>query len=340
MADPVRYDDFTDESRGFPDKLIRVFADVNLRLHTLEAIGSDLREIEQRYGTAALERIDAVLTPAVANIQLVLDDAAEQLADLASGAPNSSQLGGELPEFYTDLANSTGVLPPERGGTGGTTPGEAITNLGITPAAIGTLTAAQITTAIADGLDGVVNGAPGTLDTLNELADAIGNDPNFAASLVPSSRSISAGSGLTGGGTLSANRTLSLLVATVAQFRAAQTGTYALTAKNVWDGAAEVPLGSTGNVTPNFSTFINGFIGLTANRVLNNPSNVKPGQTGWIRVKQNATGGLTLSYGSTYKFIGGEVPILSTDPNAEDVFFYVCLSTTRILLIPAYKVDL
>lgn len=40
-------------------------------------------------------------------------------------------------------------------------------------------TAAQVTAEISN----VVGGAPGALDTLNELADALGDDPNFAATI-------------------------------------------------------------------------------------------------------------------------------------------------------------
>ena len=62
----------------------------------------------------------------------------------------------------------------------------------------------------------LVDSAPGTLDTLNELAAALGDDPNFAtttansiASKANKSITVSAGSGLTGGGDLTANRTIS-----------------------------------------------------------------------------------------------------------------------------------
>jgi len=62
----------------------------------------------------------------------------------------------------------------------------------------------------------LVNSAPATLDTLNELAAALGDDPNFATTVsnqigdkADKTTTISAGSGLTGGGDLSAGRTIS-----------------------------------------------------------------------------------------------------------------------------------
>jgi hypothetical protein len=62
----------------------------------------------------------------------------------------------------------------------------------------------------------ITDSAPATLDTLNELAAALGDDPNFATTVTTSigtkaakTTTISAGTALTGGGDLSANRTIS-----------------------------------------------------------------------------------------------------------------------------------
>lgn len=42
---------------------------------------------------------------------------------------------------------------------------------------------AQMTTSIQSAIDNLVDAAPGTLDTLNELAAALGDDPNFATTI-------------------------------------------------------------------------------------------------------------------------------------------------------------
>jgi hypothetical protein len=64
---------------------------------------------------------------------------------------------------------------------------------------------------------GLVDSAPGALDTLNELAAALGDDANFSTTVTNSlagkaanTITISAGNGLSGGGNLTANRTLSM----------------------------------------------------------------------------------------------------------------------------------
>ncbi|ANT41779.1 hypothetical protein PBI_MAKEMAKE_5 [Mycobacterium phage Makemake] len=70
---------------------------------------------------------------------------------------------------------------------------------------------------VAVGTAALVDSAPDTLNTLNELAAALGDDPNFAATVASQigakadrARTITAGTGLTGGGDLTADRTLSV----------------------------------------------------------------------------------------------------------------------------------
>lgn len=55
-----------------------------------------------------------------------------------------------------------------------------------------------------------------------------------------------------------------------------------------------------------------------------NPSNPKAGSTYILQLKQDATGGRTVVFGSAYKFPGGVAPTLSSAPNAKDIitFFY------------------
>ena len=70
--------------------------------------------------------------------------------------------------------------------------------------------------AAATAVSNLIDAAPTTLDTLNELAAALGDDPNFATTIttsigtkVPNTRTVSAGTGLTGGGALSGDITIS-----------------------------------------------------------------------------------------------------------------------------------
>lgn len=83
-----------------------------------------------------------------------------------------------------------------------------------------------VQTKIAD----LVASSPSTLDTLNELAQALGNDPNFATTVATQigtkankTTTISAGTGLSGGGDLSTDRTLSIDAGTMAKINHGET---------------------------------------------------------------------------------------------------------------------
>jgi len=75
----------------------------------------------------------------------------------------------------------------------------------------------QVDARVAAGTAALVDSAPETLDTLNELSTALGDDPNFATTVAnqigtkaDQARKVSAGTGLTGGGDLTADRTLAV----------------------------------------------------------------------------------------------------------------------------------
>ena len=61
---------------------------------------------------------------------------------------------------------------------------------------------------------------------------------------------------------------------------------------------------------------------LGGNRTLANPTNIVDGGSYRLVVKQDATGGRTLTFGSAYKWPGGSVPILSTGASAVDVLVF------------------
>jgi hypothetical protein len=86
------------------------------------------------------------------------------LADLVALGVNASTLGGSNLAAVLNRANHTGT--------------QASTTISDFTTAVNTLVAA--------GINNLVGAAPGTLDTLNELAAALGNDPNFATTITTS----------------------------------------------------------------------------------------------------------------------------------------------------------
>jgi len=103
---------------------------------------------------------------------------------------------------------------------------------------------------------------------------------------------------------------------------------------NTFSGAnrgAIVPLVDGATISPNFDAGNNFSLLLGGNRTLANPFTVPvPGQSGWIQVSQDATGGRTLAWGAFYKFAGGSAPILTTTANAKDKLYYCVESATEI----------
>lgn len=143
----------------------------------------------------------------------------------ATGATGATGPAGE-----TGPTGATGPqgIPGEKGETGDTGPTGATGPKGDTgdtgpQGPPGEVTEAELSAAVSAGIAAVVDGSPSTLDTLNELAAALGDDPNFATTMstqiglkADKTTTVSAGTGLTGGGDLSANRTLEVSYGTSA----------------------------------------------------------------------------------------------------------------------------
>jgi len=114
--------------------------------------------------------------------------------------------------------------------------------------------------------------------------------------------------------------------ATVAQAWAGTNNGAFMTPKTIFDMAAPValPAAAANVITPDFGAGIN-FYGVLVNNVtLANPTNAKPGQSGKIKLTQDATGSRTLAYGNKWRFPGGAATggVLSTAGNSVDHLTY------------------
>jgi hypothetical protein len=83
-------------------------------------------------------------------------------------------------------------------------------------------------------------------------------------------------------------------------------------------------------ITPNFAAANNFSVTLGGSRTLANPTNLTAGQSGIIKITQDATGSRTLAFGSYWKFSNGTAPTLTTTANAVDVLAYYVDSSTTI----------
>lgn len=124
-------------------------------------------------------------------------------------------------------------------------------------------------------------------------------------------------------------------IATLTQLRDAMYVLFArLATANTWTKAnrgAVVALTDGATITPDFALSNNYEVTLAGNRTLANPTNLVAGQSGVIKIAQDATGSRTLAYGSYWKFEGGSAPTLTTTASAIDDLVYYVESATRIV---------
>lgn len=125
---------------------------------------------------------------------------------------------------------------------------------------------------------------------------------------------------------------------TAAEYRA-NTADKVLSTDQVWSAMAEVTITHGTTTNWDMSTGIDFVLTMTGNATLANPTNTQVGKKGRIRVVQDATGSRTLAYGTNFEFAGGSAPTLSTAANDQDVLYYDCISSTRILITPVLDIS-
>ena len=89
---------------------------------------------------------------------------------------------------------------------------------------------------------------------------------------------------------------------------------------------------ATGSTTLDFDTYQNFVLTLTGNVTLDNPTTAAVGQSGFIVLIQDATGGHTVSLGGDYETAGGAGLNISSTASATDIVPYVVAASGRILL--------
>jgi len=161
---------------------------------------------------------------------------------------------------------------------------------------------------------------------------------------------LTAGTGLSGGGDISANRTFNLDLSelttvdtmtsgdSIVLYNPA-TGSARLISRNdflrmpnSWtgqQGQALATLTDAATISWDGNTQQSAQITLGGNRTLDVISNGIPGNNYSLTVIQDGTGTRTLAYNAAYKFPGGTAPTLTTDAGAYDEIQCKCITTTR-----------
>jgi hypothetical protein len=137
-----------------------------------QALGTDVKTLTTGIGVLANLNTTAK-TSLVAAVNEVL----------AAGNANATNIGDTAALTTTAKTNLVAALNEVNAALGSIDLSVLIDDLAASSATTTTYSANKITGLIAAAVAGVVNSSPGALDTLNELAAALGNDANFAVTI-------------------------------------------------------------------------------------------------------------------------------------------------------------
>lgn len=171
----------------------------------------------------------------------------------------------------------------------------------------------------------LVNSSPATLDTLNELATALGDDPNFAATMATALglKAPLDSPALTGNPTaptaapgtntnqLSTTAFVQAAVAAISLVGYAQLGVAQNWSKGQSGSVSALPA-TTGTVSPDFTAFSNFSSQVTGNCIFDNAyTGPGAGKSTWfsIRVQQDAATLRNWAFGLNWKYVGGAAAI-------------------------------
>ena len=91
-----------------------------------------------------------------------------------------------------------------------------------------------------------------------------------------------------------------------------------------------VTLTDAASITSSFDAGNTFVVTLGGNRTLAAPTSANIGQSGSIRIIQDATGGRTLSYNSAWQFVSGSAPTMDTSAGAQSILVYSVRSAATI----------
>lgn len=165
---------------------------------------------------------------------------------------------------------------------------------------------------------------------------AFADNPSSYITAAFAARSVLAGTGMTGGGALSSNVTLTADQATSANWRQ-NVANKLLNPNAVWSAMAEETLIDAASIAWDMSTGFDYIVTINGNRAFANPTNTKVGQKGRLIIQQGDPGSRTVTWGSSFKFSNGLAPTLSTTAGAIDLFYYDVRLSTYIIITQAGK---
>jgi hypothetical protein len=201
-------------------------------------------------------------------------------------------------------------------------------------------TTAQVNAAITAAVNALVNGSPAALDTLNELATALGNDANFSATILAALAKrarVDVAQAFNAAELTQLQSNIGLVRTTAAQI-AANSADNVITNAAAWNATKYVDLGDKtgavvidGNLGSRFKIRAVGAITISV-------TNMKDGQPLDISVLQDATGGRTVSWSGFY-FPDGIAPTVFTTANSWAIFYSGIYHPNGLMIGGGWKVN-
>lgn len=127
-----------------------------------------------------------------------------------------------------------------------------------------------------------------------------------------------------GGSWIDLGPTFTLDPATTAEF-IANSNDKVTTVQKLWAAAVPLVLTNGANITPDLGLGLNFKITVGGVVTLTNPTNAKPGQSGYIMITNG--GGATMAFGSAWKWIQGTDGIISLGAGVVDVLYFCVLDS-------------
>lgn len=203
---------------------------------------------------------------------------------------------------------------------------------------IGAVRTSAPTTVWAYGTVQSYNSANGQLVIATEATSgAAGPFANWSIGLslygVSAARAVNTSGLATGGGNLSADRTINVPAAAASDVLAGSDAAKAVTSAALRGARAPVKVSVNGAFTPNFANGDDHIFTLGGASTMNVPTGMWEGQSGYIYFIQDATGSRTLALNALINTPGNAVPVLSTAANAVDRCSYVVRNISGTLTL-------
>lgn len=153
---------------------------------------------------------------------------------------------------------------------------------------------------------------------------------------VSATRQVASGGLVSGGGDLSADRTLSVAKASAAEISAGTEDGKAVTPKGLFDAADPLAITYASTITPDFAARLAREVTLTGNVTVAAPTGGKKGGTYVLTVKQDGTGNRTASWNAAFDWGSAGAPTMSTAAGKFDLITLYCLDAAA----PKYRASI